>query len=55
MQQKDGLIVSPVPFEHFRAFNADLAADVTSTLNTVLRLIQQPGPGRTVRAPRKRR
>jgi len=55
LQQKNGLIVSPVPLEHFRVFNAELVADVTSTLNTVLRLVHQPGPGRTARAPRKRR
>lgn len=42
LQEKGGLIVSPEPFEHFRSFNQELAADVMSTLDTVLRLTRAP-------------
>lgn len=38
LQDRAGLIVSPVPLEHFRTLNTELAADVVATLNTVLRL-----------------
>jgi hypothetical protein len=38
LETKAGLIVSHAPFEHFRDFNQELATDVLSTLNTVLRL-----------------
>jgi hypothetical protein len=38
LETKAGLVVSPAPFEHFREFNRELAVDVLSTLNTVLRL-----------------
>ena len=44
VQEEQGLIVSPVPFEHFRTFNQELAADVVSTLNTVVHLTRPPRP-----------
>jgi hypothetical protein len=55
LQERDGLIVSPQPFDHFREFNTALAADAVSTLNTVLSLVHQPDPGRTIGSPRRRR
>jgi len=45
LEQADGLIVSPVPFEHFRTSNEALALDVKDTLNTVLRLTRGQGRG----------
>jgi len=45
LEDQRGLTVGPVPFEHFRQFNADLATDVMETLNVVLRLTR----GRTTR------
>lgn len=42
LQEEGGLIVSPEPFEHFRTLNRELAADVLSTLDTVLRLTRGP-------------
>jgi hypothetical protein len=38
LESKTGLVVSPAPSEHFREFNRELAADVMSTLDTVLGL-----------------
>jgi hypothetical protein len=46
LESKAGLVVSPAPFEHFREFNREMAADVLSTLNTVLRLTQAAGAER---------
>lgn len=53
IQTARGLIVSPTPFEHFRTFNTELAADVVATLNQVLRLTHgaatlRPRPARKV-------
>jgi hypothetical protein len=45
LEEKGGLIVSPVPFEHFRTSNEALAADVMDTLNTVVRLTRGQGRG----------
>ena len=45
LEDQRGLTVGPIPFEHFRQFNADLATDVMETLNVVLRLTR----GRTTR------
>jgi DNA-binding GntR family transcriptional regulator len=38
IRSENGLIVSPVPFDHFRAFNEEMAKDVLSTLNAVIQL-----------------
>jgi hypothetical protein len=48
-------MVSPTPFEDFRAFNVELAADVTATLNQLLRLTHGTTPpgSRADREPRR--
>jgi hypothetical protein len=38
LEDKAGLIVSPLPFQHFRQFNADLAADLQSTFSVAIKL-----------------
>ena len=45
IEDRRGLVVSRVPFDHFSALNAALAADVMETLNVVLTLTR-PSSGK---------
>lgn len=49
LQDRAGLIVSPVPLEHFRTLNTELAGDVVATLNTLLRLTRAARSGSAAR------
>jgi hypothetical protein len=54
LETADGLVVSPVPFEHFREFNLELANDLLPTLNTVLRLLDPKASDKKKQAANRR-